>query len=509
MTKKLFTFLTLICLSVFLSAQSIEDKLVDRLKEYAQINTQSESDVDTVPSTRKQCGLAALLVDELRLMGLPEENMELDASDTGHCIVYATIKGNVKTAPTVFISAHLDTYPLEPMEGHPVVVIHDYEGGDIVINEEHPELTLTQDKDEFLKDAVGGKVITSDGNTILGGDDKAGMAVVMTLAETFIQNPSIPHGDIRIIFTPDEEVGNSTTYLTKESIGADFGLVIDSHGFGRLLVGNFNAANFTFDVRGLAGFDAYNGMPSPYRVASNFTANFPKELAAYRTSGLEGYVDHHDLGKVNESANQVVVKGRLRSFTLEELNEYKEMVAAWAKATADDAISDYKKEKHNMKYITVINGVADGEYNEGDLAIIFTMKDSYYNAKYVLDRYPTNFRLIQNAFNAAGVTMMPEQGRGGSDAGDITYLGIPTYNLFDGSHNEHSKNEWVSSKQMLASYNVAYNYLTAMGGQDKNRMLQEGEELNETITPIKSLDFLIKSIYKKLTGRYGNSLSNQ
>ncbi len=505
--KNFFTFLTLMCLAAFASAQSIEDKLVDRLVKYAKINTQSEFDVDEVPSTRTQCDLASLLVDELKMLGLPKENINMGDEENGHCIVYATIKGNVENAPVIFISSHLDTYPLEKMKDHPHPQLHDYQGGNIVINEEHPELTLTPERNIFLKDAIGGKVITSDGTTLLGGDDKAGMSIVMTIAETLLTNPNIPHGDIRIIFTPDEEVGNSTTYLTKKSIAADFGLVIDSHGFGRLLVGNFNATNFTLDIRGIAGFEAYNNIPSPYRVASNFTANFPKELAAYKSSGLQGYVDHHDLDKVNENSNRVLVRGRLRSFDLDELNEYKNMVINWAKETAEDAIADYAAKGYDMKYISIIDGNASGEYKDGDLAIIFTMKDSFFNARYVLEKYPTNYKLIEKAYKFAGVTMMPEQGRGGSDAGDITYLGIPTYNLFDGSHNEHSKDEWVSSKQMLASYAVALNYIQLMAEQDRETMLKEGNPKYTTEVPelnMKRFD----DIYQQVLEKYGNSFSN-
>ena len=215
--KKLFTFLTLICLTAFVHAQNIEDKLVDRLVEYASIYTQSEYDVDEVPSSQCQFGLALVLADELKSLGA--QDVKVDE----HSYVYATIKGNVENAPTLFLSAHLDTSPDLDLQGKtPVPVVHEYNGGDLQIRE---GLVLTPEKNEFLADAAGGKVITSDGNTLLGGDDKAGMSVVMTIAETLLTNPSIQHGDVRIIFTPDEEIGNSTKYLTKKSIAADFGLV--------------------------------------------------------------------------------------------------------------------------------------------------------------------------------------------------------------------------------------------------------------------------------------------
>ena len=490
--KKLFTIPALLCLSVFLSAQSIEDKLVDRLVEYASIYTQSEYDVDTVPSTEEQRVLATILAEELIRLGISEDDVNIDE----HSILTATIKGNVRNAPTVFISAHLDTSPDLDLQGKaPIPVVHDYYGGNLKIND---DLTLTQEKNEFLKDAVGGKVITSDGTTLLGGDDKAGMAVVMTLAETFLQNPSIPHGDIRIIFTPDEEIGNSTKYLTKEKINADFGLVLDSHGFGRIVVENFNATDFTYTVKTPpAGHPGYSSNVPALNIANDFVARFPEDLAAFNSSGKEGYIGYHKVQKQND--NEYIVYGRLRSFDLNEMSRYKNKLKKWAKKTA---------KKYDMDYTEINNGDTISNGGGGAAAAVLNIKDSYFNSKEVLKNYPTNYKLIVKAYENAGVQMRAESGRGGSDAGDITYLGIPTYNMFAGSHNEHSQDEWVSSKQMLASYNVALNYLKFMGEQDRDTLIQEGQGYNEVITPVKSLDFLIKSIYNKVSNKYGNSFSN-
>ena len=493
MTKKLFTFFTLFCLSIFASAQSIEDKLVDRLVEYTSIYTQSEYDVDEVPSTEQQRVLATILAEELIRLGVSEEDIDIDE----HSILTATIKGNVENAPTVFISAHLDTSPDLDLQGKaPIPVVHDYEGGDLKIND---ELTLTQEKNEFLKDAVGGKVITSDGTTLLGGDDKAGMAVVMTLAETFLQDPNIPHGDIRIIFTPDEEVGNSTKYLTKEKINADFGLVLDSHGFGRIVVENFNATDFTYTVTTPpAGHPGYSSNVPALNIANDFVARFPEELAAFNSSGKQGYIGYHKVQKISDTEYKVY--GRLRSFELNEMSKYKNKLKQWATKTA---------EKYGMGYTEIYNGNTIKDGGTAAPVAVLNIRDSYFNSKEVLKNYPTNYNLLVKAYETAGVEMRAESGRGGSDAGDITYLGIPTYNMFAGSHNEHSQDEWVSSKQMLASYNVALNYLTLMGGKDREQMLEEGHFNSEPITPIKALDFLIKSISRKIANQYGNSLSNQ
>ena len=500
MIKKYFALLFLFCLSSFIYAQNIEYELVNRLINYAGKNTQSDENSDTFPSSEGQKELARLLKLELESFGVKKVTID------DNYYVYATIPGNVKNAPVLFLSAHLDTSPDLDLKGKsPVVVVHEYNGGDLVINEKL-NLVLTPEKNEFLAEAAGGMVITSDGTTLLGGDYKAGMSIIMTLAETLTNNPNIPHGDIRILFTPDEEIGNSTSRLTKKDIAADFGLVLDSHGFGRLLVGNFNAIDFTFFVRAIPGFEAYNNMPGPYRIATNFMSNFRKEKSAYNSTGMQGYMEHNG---VVGGQNEYLVRGRLRSFDLPgEMQEYKDLVQKWARETAEDAINKYKKQDYNMKYVSIINGEASDSYTDNDLVIVLTMKNSYFNAKDVLEKYPTNFALLQEAYDEAGVKMIPQSGRGGSDAGDITYLGIPTYNMFTGSHNEHSQDEWVSSKQMLASYNVALNYIQLMAQQDRTTMLKEG---NPRYTPqVPELDMKkFEYAFKKMSENYGNPFSDR
>ena len=172
---------------------------------------------------------------------------------------------------------------------------------------------------------------------------------------------------------------------------------------------------------------------------------------------------------------------------------YKKMVLSWAKETA---------RQYNMEYITIINGEKSSN-SEETFGITLELKDSYFNSKNVLKNYPTNFALIEKAYEIAGVKMFAESGRGGSDVGDITYLGIPTYNMFGGSHNEHSADEWVSSKQMLASYNVALNYLKLMAAQNREQMLNEGHTAQvkiETDTIVNKID--IDKVFQKINDEY-------
>ena len=475
MIKKYFAFSILFCLSAFVYAQNIEYKLVNRLVNYASIYTQSEYDKDDVPSSEEQRVLAELLAEELT--GLGAQDVYVDE----HSYVYATIKGNVKNAPTLFLSAHLDTSPDLDLQGKtPIPVVHEYKGGDLQIKE---GLTLTAEKNEFLQDATGGMVITSDGNTLLGGDDKAGMSVIMTVAETLLTTPNIQHGDIRIIFTPDEEIGNSTKYLTKEKIAADFGLVLDSHGFGRIVVENFNATDFIFTVKtASAGHPGYSSNVPPLNIATNFISQFPEALASYNSSGKDGYLSYYKTKAI--SPNEYVVYGRIHSFELNEMELYKKMILSWSKDTA---------KQYDMDYISIINGEKTGD-SSSIANITLELKDSYFNAKEILKNYPANFALIEKAYDMANIKMRAESGRGGSDACDITYMGIPTYNMFAGSHNEHSQDEWVSSKQMLASYNVALNYIKLMGQQNRAKMLNKGQDKFKNISEIDLVEKVNKHI---------------
>lgn len=489
MIKKYFAFSILFCLSAFVYAQSIEGKLVDRLVDYASIYTQSDYNGEEVPSSKYQFGFAYILADELENMGA--KNVSVD----DHSYVYATIPGNAKNAPTLLLSAHLDTTPDLDLQGKiPTPVVHEYDGGDLIINKKL-NLVLTEKENEFLPLAIGGKVITSDGTTLLGADDKAGISIIMTLAETLATNPDIKHGDIRIVFSPDEEIGNSTKYLTKEKLAADFGLVLDSHGFGRIVVENFNATDFTFTVKtSSTGHPGYSSNVPPLNIATNFISQFPEALASYNSSGRDGYLSYYKTKSI--SPNEYAVYGRIRSFELNEMEIYKKLLINWAKKTAKE---------YDLEYVSIINGEKFGN-TLSTIGITLELKDSYANAKEILKNYPANYNLIERAYEMAGVKIRPESGRGGSDACDITYMGIPTYNMFTGSHNEHSQDEWASSKQMLASYNVALNYIKLIAAQDRNAMLNEHDA--NTSPELDISDELLDNIHKQILKQYGNSFSN-
>ena len=267
-------------------------------------------------------------------------------------------------------------------------------------------------------------------------------------------------------------------------------------------VENFNATDFTFTVKtASAGHPGYSSNVPPLNIAAAFISKFPEELASYNSSGKDGYLSYHKTNAI--SSNEYAVYGRIRSFDLNEMKLYKKMVLSWAQKIA---------KQYNMDYVTVINGEASGRTDKPS-TIILEMKDSYFNSKEVLKNYPTNYNLIVKAYEAAGVKMRPESGRGGSDAGDISYLGIPTYNMFAGSHNEHSQDEWVSSKQMLASYNVALNYIKLMGQQNRDTMLNEDLATRPAMitdkidNAVQKID--VDKIIKKLNDSYNfNSIGN-
>lgn len=409
---------------------ALQQALTERVVRYTQINTQSDYNGKTSPTSEGQKTLAKLLAQELKDMGA--SNVLVDEN----YYVFAEIPATVKYAPVIFLSSHMDTTPDEDLKGkNPKPIIHDYQGGELKISQEY---SLTPSDDAYLASAAGGKVITSDGTTILGGDDKAGIASIMTIAEQLIKNKKIKHGTVKIIFTTDEEIGDGTKHLTKEKIAADYGLVLDGRGFGRLATENFNAADFKIIVKAPpAGHPGAQTLPSATFMKDDILQLFPRDLRPYTTKDTQGYASYY---KVEETGTQCTIFGRIREHDTQAFEHLKDMVAD---------IAAYYTNYINAKY-----------KEHGDaISISLQINDSYKNSKEILQNYPDNYNLLLAAYQKAGVTPKLEAARGGSDANDITFMGVPAYNLFAGFHNEHSPKEWVSSVHMQGAVNVVLKYI--------------------------------------------------
>lgn len=390
-------------------------KVIDLFLEYVKLDTQSAEESHTTPSTLKQHALAKLLVRQLTDMGASEITY-----DEAHCYVYASIPAaeGCEDAPVLGFIAHMDTSPaVSGTNVKPRIV--NYGGGDIVLNEaegivlkrkDFPELALYEGQD----------LIVTDGTTLLGADDKAGVAEIMAMAESFLKNPQLPHGKIRIGFTPDEEIGAGTDYFDVALFGADFAYTVDGGRIGELEYENFNAAGAKVSVRGRSVHpgDAKGKMVNAILVLQEFQSLLPVCENPMYTEKYEGF---YHLDSING--------------TVEE-------------AAADYIIRDHSKEKFEQKKKLFVQAgdFLNLKYGEGTVTI--ALKDSYYNMKEIIEQH---MHLIENAKAAMeelSITPIVQPIRGGTDGARLSFMGLPCPNLGTGGHNFHGKYEYACVQSM-------------------------------------------------------------
>ena len=385
----------------------------DRFLKYISFDTQSRHDADEYPSTGKQKALGRYLADELKALGVADAGMDPFGYVTG------TIPGNVPGAPVLGLLAHMDTSPDAAGDGIKPRIIKGYDGGDIVLNGERgvvmPAAQFTD-----LANYVGQDLIVADGTTLLGADDKAGIAEIMTMAETLLSDRSILHGDIRVAFTPDEEVGNGTVHFDLERFGADFAYTVDGGGPGEISYENFNAASavVTFRGRSVHPGAAKNKMLNASLVAMEFQAMLPGWETPEHTEGYEGYF--HLTG----------VEGNVTDATLRYI----------IRDHDEPAFGDRKKKLGEIR--DYLNGV----YGEG--AVELRITDSYQNMKAKI--LPVMF-LVENAERAMrelGMAPFVRPTRGGTDGSMLSWKGLPCPNLCCGGHYAHGPYEFVAAQSL-------------------------------------------------------------
>ncbi len=389
----------------------MNEKLLNRFLRYVQIDTESVSDVEQVPSTEKQKNLSNLLAEELRAMGA--SNVRTDE----HAYVYATIPANNGGSYSLGFIAHVDTS--EAVSGKDVkpVVTKNYDGKDIALAEGR---VLSPKDFPEMANHKGKTIISSDGTTLLGADDKAGVAVIMQMAETLFANPQIPHGTIQIAFTPDEEVGNGTAFFDVAGFGANGAYTIDGGGLGELENENFNAASAKIDVDGISVHPgtAKGKMVNASEVAMEFHRLLPENQKPEYTENREGFF-------------------HLCSFegTVDH-------------AHADYIIRDHDKQKFADKKQLFADAVEFMNKKYGADTVKCTIKDSYYN---MIEKLVGHEHLVENAQKAmlkAGVTPIICPIRGGTDGAMLSYKGLPCPNLFTGGYNFHGRYEYIPLEDM-------------------------------------------------------------
>ncbi len=394
----------------------INQTVLDRFLRYVVIDTQSKEESETYPSTQKQFELLNLLVRELKELGLTQA--EIDK----YGYVTATLPSNLpntdkaagKVPPVGFI-AHVDTSPEVSGANVKPQVIRTYAGGDIVLPGD-PSVVIRESENPSLNLAKGRTIVTSDGTTLLGADDKAGCAIVMTAVQQLINDPSIPHGDLRIGFTPDEEVGAGTKYFDLKKFNAQFAYTIDGDTPGELNKETFSADSCTVTVHGrdIHPGSAKNIMVNSVRVIADIIARMPKHKAPETTEGYEPYLHPYVLeGGVGKSS----VKILFRDFRTEGLAELKTIMG---KIIAE-VQPMYPKAKIEMQ-----------------------VQESYRNMREGVEKDPRVIDYLHEATKRAGFAPVWSPIRGGTDGSKLTAAGLPTPNIFTGGANYHSRTEWVN-----------------------------------------------------------------
>ena len=395
---------------------------VERFLEYVKFDTQSVEDSDTFPSTPGQLVLLQRLHDELKSLGLADVNLD------PHGYVFATVPATSLKAdvPVIGFLAHVDTSPEMSGQGVKAIIHRNYQGQDLVLPDD-PLAVIPFEGNPHLAGQIGNDIITASGTTLLGADNKAGVAEIMGAVEYLLLHPEIPHGPVRIGFTPDEEVGNGTAYFDVERFGAHCAYTMDGETLGELQVETFSADSITAIFHGFnthPGF-AKDKMVNAIKVAAEFISRLPNDnLSPETTDGYDGFVHPYVMDAAVETTS---VKLLVRDFKTPKLNEMEQLV----EQLALDAVAVYPGSCAEIK-----------------------VEESYRNMKDVLDHHPNVVENACEAFRRADLEPRIEPIRGGTDGSRLSFMGLPTPNIFAGEHNFHSRYEWISTSDMHKAVEV-------------------------------------------------------
>ena len=394
--------------------------VTERFLRYVKIDTQSDPTSSSTPSTAKQKDLGKVLVEELLAMGIRDAEMD----EFGY--VYATIPSTTsKKVPVICFCAHMDTSPDCSGKNVQPIVHENFNGQDIVLPKDTSQV-IKFNEHPALKDQIGNDIITTDGTTLLGADNKAGVAEIMDAAHFLINNKHIPHGEIKILFTPDEEIGRGVDKVDLNKLGADFAYTMDGETLGHIENETFSADGVTITIKGFPthpGF-AKNKMQHAIKIASAIIEKLPKEKSPETTEKKEAFI--HPVS-INGGLDEVVIKFIIRAFSTKELEQL----------------------EHELKQITeeVIASFNKCSYQ-------FDVQEQYRNMKDVLDTCSHIVDYAVEAVKRVGIEPVLSSIRGGTDGSRLSFMGLPCPNIFAGEHAFHSKQEWVSIQDMQKAVNV-------------------------------------------------------
>jgi len=398
----------------------MKEKVLERFLKYVKVDTEAEYGVLQYPSTKKQLDLAKILVDECKSLGL--SNVESD--EFGY--VTALLPSNIeKKVPTVSFIAHMDTSPDFSGKDVNPIIHENYDGADIILKNDNSILTK---EFPFLKNYIGQTLITADGTTLLGADDKAGVAEILTAVEYLINNPSIPHGDVKIAFTPDEEVGRGTDFFNVKKFDADFGYTLDGGEIGEFEYENFNAARILINITGksIHPGSSKNLMVNSVLIGNEILNKIPPNQTPRDSEGYEGF---YHVVNFNGTVAETKINIIIRDFDKNNFAERKQII--------ENIINDL-----NLKY-------------ENRIELI--IKDEYFNMFEIIEKEERIISLAKKAYEEASVKVNILPVRGGTDGARLSFMGLPCPNIFTGGHNFHGPQELICVESMVKACEVVIN----------------------------------------------------
>ncbi|WP_315738274.1 MULTISPECIES: peptidase T [unclassified Bradyrhizobium] len=395
--------------------RSYTHSVTERLLRYVVIDTQSDPTSPTCPSTLKQKNLGRLLAAELQAMGLSDAHLD------DHGYVYATIPATTdKAVPVICFCSHMDTSPDCSGADVKPQIVRNYQGGDIVLPKD-PSQIIRAAEHPALRDQIGNDIVTTDGTTLLGADNKAGIAEIMDAAQFLISHPQIKHGTIKILFTPDEEIGRGVDRVDLKKLGADFGYTMDGETAGNIEDETFSADGATILINGVSAHPGFakGKMEHAIKIASAIIERLPKDSCSPETTeGKEGFL--HPVG-ISGALEQARLDFIVRDFSEQGLRQKEALLEDIVR----DVLKDYPRSSYRME-----------------------VRQQYRNMKEVIDLHPEIVTYAEEAIRRAGLTPVRTSIRGGTDGSRLSFMGLPCPNIFAGEHAFHSRLEWVSVQDM-------------------------------------------------------------
>lgn len=406
-------------------------QLMDRFLRYVKIDTQSDPSSDTTPSTEKQWDLAYKLVEELKEIGMKEVTIDDNA------YIMATLPSNTdKEVPTIGFISHFDTTPDFSGTNVKPKIVENYDGGDIVLNIEE-KIVLSPYYFEDLLQYEGQTLITTDGTTLLGADDKAGLAEIITAMEYLIGNPEIKHGKIRVAFTPDEEIGRGAHKFDIAQFGAEWAYTMDGSQVGELEYENFNAARVKVVIKGKSVHPGYakNKMVNAVSIANEFMSILPPEETPQNTSGREGFFHIHSMkGEIEHAEFELIIRDH-------------------------DAAQFERRKKLLKDIVTKLNCTYEN-------CVSIDLKDQYFNMREKVEPVFHIVETVKEAMESLGIEPIIKPIRGGTDGSQLSFMGLPCPNIFAGGHNFHGKYEYVPVESMQKAVDVIVKICELVGTKE-------------------------------------------